>query len=740
MSQALPLSQPAARKLNRQERRQLRKNAKKMMRSTGAHRDTANGPLMEKFWEAAGLQEDGKLVPAERLFREILAEDPEHNMATFRLGCLMAQTKRADEAIVLLERARSMLPAYVPIYKNLAAVYSSRGRIEEAASSLRQAVALDPDNPDTVKVYGLWCVSQARFEEAVLAFERAVELQPENAESHGQLGVVLCHAGMPEAAIPRLTHALLHGQDRPEFQAQFGDAVVEAMPAHYDEEIEKALLICFRNEVADPTKLSSIAGRQVVMKYAERARVEDANAEGSKVKMHLDGILGDELLLIMLEKTVSYFIPLEALLAQVRRVLLSGALQQQGQFGEPQMRFMAALAMQCHHNSYVLSIDAQEERAVEILNQSLGGRLQRREAPSPAFEIELALFAMYRPLYRLPGFEILAGMAMEGWSQPLRPLLQVSLINPAEEQALKATIPALGEIENETSRSVRSQYEENPYPRWRSMPFQAASDLKSYLKEKLPWMDAPNDPQGGAKVLIAGSGTGWHPISFAQRIPSARVTAIDLSLSSLAYAKRMARELGVDRIDFRHGDLLDVDKIGETFDVVESVGVIHHMKDPESGLAALLRVLKPGGYLKLGLYSERARAWVTEARNRVEQLGLEPTPEGIRRYRQMVLSGAAPDLDKFIIMKDFFDLDSLRDLVFHVQEHIYRPLAIKDMLARQGLEFLGFTELKPQYVQAYAKQFPGDPNKLDLENWDVFESGTPETFISMFNFWCRKAT
>nr|MDJ0951698.1 methyltransferase domain-containing protein [Alphaproteobacteria bacterium] len=606
------------------------------------------------------------------------------------------------------------------------------------ASSLRQAVALDPDNPDTVKVYGLWCVSQARFDEAVLAFERVMELTPGDPESHGNLGVVLRLAGNAEAAVRHLVHALSHGVVKPEYQAHFGDAVIEAMPGHYDEEIEKALLLCFEKEVADLTKLSSVAGSQVVMKYAERARVEDANAEGSKVKMHLDGILGDRLLLVMLEKTVSYYLPLEALLAQVRRVLLGRALQQQAQFGEEQMRFMAALSMQCHHNSYILAVDEQEERAIEILAASIGKRLERREAPSVAFEIELALFAMYRPLFRLPGFEILADMAMEEWSQSLRPLLQVSLINPAEEQALKAMIPALGDIEDETSRSVRSQYEENPYPRWRSVPRQVTSDLKSYLKEKLPWIDPPSDPQGGPKVLIAGSGTGWHPITFAQRIPSAHITAVDLSLSSLAYAKRMAQRFGVAQIDFRHGDLLDVDRIGEAFDVVESVGVIHHMKDPESGLAALLRVLRPGGYLKLGLYSERARAWITEARERVKKSGLEPTPEGIRRFRQMVLSGQAPDIERFVIMKDFFDLDSLRDLVFHVQEHVYRPLGIKDMLARHGLEFLGFSELKPACLKAYAEQFPADPNRLDLENWDAFESSAPHTFISMFNFWCRK--
>ena len=135
-------------------------------------------------------------------------------------------------------------------------------------------------------------------------------------------------------------------------------------------------------------------------------------------------------------------------------------------------------------------------------------------------------------------------------------------------------------------------------------------------------------------MLIAGCGTGQHAIETAQRFAGARVLAIDLSLTSLAYALRKTRELGVRNIEYAQADILKLGTIGRTFDVIESSGVLHHLADPFAGWRVLLSLLRPGGFMAVGLYSEIARADIVEARAFIAERGYGSSADDIRRCRQ----------------------------------------------------------------------------------------------------------
>src|SRR5205807_7138675 len=58
---------------------------------------------------------------------------------------------------------------------------------------------------------------------------------------------------------------------------------------------------------------------------------------------------------------------------------------------------------------------------------------------------------------------------------------------------------------------------------------------------------------GGTDILIAGCGTGSHPIETYRRLVGARMLAIDLSRTSLAYAVRKTRALGLP-IEYAQAD------------------------------------------------------------------------------------------------------------------------------------------------------------------------------------------
>ena len=114
------------------------------------------------------------------------------------------------------------------------------------------------------------------------------------------------------------------------------------------------------------------------------------------------------------------------------------------------------------------------------------------------------------------------------------------LREPLEELALRATIPRLTAIDDDVSLRVQRQYEENPYPRWLSVAGGVEPvSIDQYLRDMFP--TAPFTPLGKTAdldYLVAGCGTGWHATGIAQKYLGARLLAIDLSLSSLCYAKR----------------------------------------------------------------------------------------------------------------------------------------------------------------------------------------------------------
>ena len=184
-------------------------------------------------------------------------------------------------------------------------------------------------------------------------------------------------------------------------------------------------------------------------------------------------------------------------------------------------------------------------------------------------------------------------------------------------------------------------------------------------------------------------------------------------------------------------DLLNITDLGDMFDVIECGGVLHHMKQPADGLSALVQQLKPGGYIKLGLYSKIARKIIVDAQKIIQRLGVASTPEGIREFRKKVLNGEIQELLELPQRGDFYSLSECRDLCFHVQEHRYTTETLHRLLDSHGLTFCGFM-VPEQIKRLYQAQHPADSEMISLKNWGNFEKANPSTFRSMYQFWVQK--
>jgi SAM-dependent methyltransferase len=191
-------------------------------------------------------------------------------------------------------------------------------------------------------------------------------------------------------------------------------------------------------------------------------------------------------------------------------------------------------------------------------------------------------------------------------------------------------------------------------------------------------------------------------------------------------------------IEYAQADLLKLGTLGRSFDVIEAMGVLHHLADPFAGWRILLSLLRPGGFMRLGFYSEVARRNIVKVQAFIAAQGYGATADEIRRSRQQVM-----DLDKSATLaavlssRDFFSTSACRDLLFHVQERRMLLTGMDAFLRENNLTFLGF-EIDDDVLHAYKRRFPDDPAATNLAQWQTFENENPDTFAGMYQLWIQR--
>ena len=83
-------------------------------------------------------------------------------------------------------------------------------------------------------------------------------------------------------------------------------------------------------------------------------------------------------------------------------------------------------------------------------------------------------------------------------------------------------------------------------------------------------------------------------------------------------------------------------------------------------------------------------------------------------------------------------MSNVKDLIFHVKEHLFTLPQISKILDDFKLIFLCFNDIKNLVKSKFSTDFPDDNNFTSLKNWDQFETNNPNTFTGMYNFWVKK--
>lgn len=400
--------------------------------------------------------------------------------------------------------------------------------------------------------------------------------------------------------------------------------------------------------------------------------------------------------------------------------------------------FIGALAIQCNKNEYIWETNDDDIKNKDVLFKKIS-----EIKSSKVIELEAEILALLTLQTFKSYKELLRNKNLKNSPNPyIKKIFELQVSQIEEENKIKKDIKSLEEINNKISIKVKDQYEENPYPRW-----EIVDKVKTkFYSDSIQNQIKPNTDKIGKRnldnkesILIAGCGTGLHPIRVALSAQESKITALDLSFSSLAYAQRKSNEMNIKNIDWIQGDILKANKLNTKFDYIESCGVLHHMEDPIKGFKVLSSLLKPSGLIKIALYSSTYKSLIKGLSEYASEKKIGTSLNEIRQFRRYIKRlNNKESIHAKTYIKDFYSTSEFRDLLLHSQEHFFSIDQIKKNIIKNEFEFLGFVFSKDSEKNFYKENYPDDKNLTDLNNWEEIEFKNPMIFRSMYQFWLKK--
>jgi len=166
-----------------------------------------------RFQKALASHRGRRLHDAERLYREILAEEPRHFDALHLVGLVEYETGRFEAAVESIRAAIAVRPDFAPALVNLGLALQKSGRLDDALASYERALALNPDYAEAHYNRGNVLLDLKRLDDAVASFDRALALDPGRVQALYNRGIALLDLERPEDALSSFDDALARKPD-----------------------------------------------------------------------------------------------------------------------------------------------------------------------------------------------------------------------------------------------------------------------------------------------------------------------------------------------------------------------------------------------------------------------------------------------------------------------------------------------------------------------------------------------
>ena len=647
-----------------------------------------------------------------KCFEKVIEIDPTHTDAHNNLGNKFRDLQEYQKAIKCFEKVIEIDPNFVEAYNNLGITYAALGDYQKAKYCFEKVIEINPAYASAHNDLGNAFMNLQEYEKAISCYEKAIEIDPRAAYIYSNLGITFRTIEKNEKAIkcyekaieinPNLVHALFNlgeafnemGKTQSALDC-YNKAIkvnpnsvdsinnlsilIKTIEIDYKLEADRTrfkelILFLFRKKDIRHASIFHLAMKIFDNEeYAHQVQEIDYSNFLSSTNEYIQKLLNEELLHLMLQKTLITSQYLEKLLTKIRCEILATLESANKNILKGYLDFIISLAEQCWLNEYIY---IQSEKEINQINQLKNKIVNNKEIN----ELEVAILGCYMPLNSLKNIK---DQLLDYKTKNIlfNDLISLQIKEPLRETKLIESIESLGEIFDPISKKVQEQYEEHPYPKWRHTHANLPHNFLYLLNEIIdPNKVGYNNKFESPNILIAGCGTGTESIG-SIIYKNSNILGIDLSLPSLAYAKRKTEELGIKNLKYLHADILQLKKLDQKFDVIECAGVLHHMSDPIAGLKVLLDILEPHGFLRLGLYSELARQDVVKAREFIKNKNYKNTNEEIRTCRQDIINKKVePLFQRLTSRSDFYSTSTTRDLLFHVQEHRFTIPEIKKIL------------------------------------------------------------
>ena len=260
-------------------------------------------------------------------------------------------------------------------------------------------------------------------------------------------------------------------------------------------------------------------------------------------------------------------------------------------------------------------------------------------------------------------------------------------------------------VPTDPADAVRDFYERHPYPApLRNLDRHRELYRNPDRRRALSFLLWPTETlRPDREILIAGCGTSQAAIH-ALREPDARVTAIDISETSLRCTRDLQKKYGLRNLDLHRLPIEQVGELGHTFDQIVCTGVLHHLPDPDTGLRALRNVLAPNGAMQLMVYAAYGRAGIYMMQEYCRLLGVSASEAELRDLGTTIgaLSADHPIAGVSRRAKDFLHSDALADALLHPQDRAFTVPQLYAWLERCGLSFGRWFEQAPYLPQCGA--------------------------------------
>ena len=708
-----------------------------VMQGEALQREFQNSPVIPKVLAESHLAM-GFADKACLCFSRALELEPNDAQTNNNLGIVLQQLGRHTEAVKYFARAIEIKPSYVDALANLGNGLKDVGESQAAIECYQKVLKNRPQDADTHNNLGAIFNELGNTTKAINSLSTSLEIRPKNALAHNNLAVALHREGKHDEAISHFRQSIALAPQNGEFWQAYSELLMGYSPTEYDQRLaDNFLELLNRKTIARPAHLAKPIWQLLNLHPdLEQALVTNEQEHSVEFLLKISETLADNpLLLNIMALCPIYDLKLETFFRRLRTDLLHNI--EECPDDEALLKLASAIALQCFTNEYLYGEGTEETTLIESLETSLEKEAVAGSLNPMKNSIKLACLASYRPLHNYAWADTIEVPTS------LNDLFRRQLTEVREETSILETIQSLGSIADQVSKQVQAQYEENPYPRWVNTALTqqplAFTSLAKSLQLKLD--GSVDNLATNPHILIAGCGTGQQALVAATRFSQSKVLAIDLSLSSLSYAIRKTRELGVGNIDYMQADILSLAALDAQFDLIESLGVLHHMAEPMAGWKVLASKLKPGGCMKIGLYSELARRSVVAAREAIADLDLSSPKDAMLAFRAKLqednpeTAELHSNLSNF---SDFYSTSELRDLLFHVSEHRFTLPQIKACLQELNLTFAGFEFWDSTVNQRFSSSHPDAEALYNLDAWHEYELANPDTFRGMYQFWAQK--